>query len=339
MIDIRAIDPIAYAGALVALWNNRAEATFPLDERLLIQQLRMESAPKACFGAFDAEGKLIGSTLVKRPTTAAPDGGRPRKGYLSYIVVDEDHGRRGVGSRLLGEAESWLSSRDTRSLSFGSDTYHFFPGLPLDGSPSTASLGAFLESNGFAFPDGPVEEDLIADLERLDLAELAKKAPLAPGYRFSLYDESLAESTASFLRAEFPGRWHSDTMEAIDAGMRSEDLGLVLDEAEQRVVGFSRIYDSKSPILGPGVYWRALLGRAPGALGPIGISEAARGKGLGLALLGHCVRELAARGVGKMVIDWTSLGAFYAKLGFGPWKAYRMCSKLLEASRASSSPE
>jgi len=68
-------------------------------------------------------------------------------------------------------------------------------------------------------------------------------------------------------------------------------------------------------------------------LGPIGVSASVRGKGLGLALLRLCLEELAKRGVEATVIDWTDLGAFYAKMGFIPWKAYRYCKKALWTER------
>ncbi len=331
MIEIRAIDPIAEAARIVEAWHGRASTTFPLDERLLLQQLRMESAPKACFGAFDAEGKLVGAALAKRANRPGPDGAVPNAGFLSFIVVDARLSRRGIGSRLLAEAEAWLAGMGADSLRFGSDRYHFFPGAPLDDSPSSKSLRAFLEARGFAIDGARVEEDLIADLRSLDLKALAELAPIAPGYRFRFYEDSLRGAVEAFFQAEFPGRWSADTFEALDAGMRGADLALLQGEGSGEIVGFSRVYDPASPILGPGTYWRALLGDAPGGLGPIGVSRSVRGRGLGLAFLRLCVQALAARGVGKMVIDWTGLGPFYAKMGFSPWKAYGPRSKALRA--------
>jgi ribosomal protein S18 acetylase RimI-like enzyme len=344
------IDPVAASKAIVDLWNRRLGAAFPLDERLLLQQLRMERKPSLCLAALDrgstTEGRLrapgprlidpddrlIGAALVKADIGPDPEG-KNRAGYLSFIVVDESQSRRGIGSGLLEGAESWLSGRGVGRLELGGDSYHFFPGQPLDGSSASTALGAFLDARGFETGEEPIEEDLIANLSDLDWASLAGRSPLAAGYRFRFYEASLREALEEFLAREFPGRWRSDTVEALEAGMRELDLTLLQEETSGAIVGFSRIYDSGSPILGPGLYWRELMGKAPGALGPIGIAESARGRGLGLALLRLCMEELAKRGVRAMVIDWTSLGAFYAKMGFAPWKAYRYRSKALPEGR------
>jgi ribosomal protein S18 acetylase RimI-like enzyme len=345
MLEVRPLDPLSSPQSIVSLWNRRLGAAFPLDERLLLQQLRMERGPSLCLGAFDAaagpgdrlvgpDQRLVGIALAKlarRPGPEGGAGGEAPEGFLSFIVVDEAASRRGLGSRLLGLAESWLVERGARRLRLGGDRYHFFPGLPLDGSPASAALGAFLDARGFETGPEAIEEDLIADLSALDLRTLALRSPLVGGYRFRLYEESLREATEAFLRREFPGRWYFDTLDALGAGMRGIDLALLQEEATGGIVGFSRIYDGGSPVLGPGIYWRGLMGGSPGALGPIGVAESARGRGLGLALLRLCMEELAGRGVRTMVIDWTSLGEFYAKMGFAPWKAYRYRSKKLLA--------
>jgi predicted N-acetyltransferase YhbS len=331
-MDIRPMDPIAEAGELIKLWNRRIGAAFPLDERLFLQQLKMERGKALCAGAFDGRraprDRLVGFALGKAAIRPDPEA-RGLEGYLSCIIVDESISRSGVGGCLLSRIETWLRGLGAARLHLGGDTYHFFPGLPLDGSPASKALDAFLQKQGFRKSNDPATEDLIADLGKLDLAALAERAPLARGYRFSLYEDALRDDFLDFLGREFPGRWHLDAIEALDAGMRGRDLALLREEASDRIVGFSRIYDDESPVLGPGLYWRALMGVSPGALGPIGVSESARGKGLGLALLRLCLEELAGRGVRAMVIDWTDLAGFYAKMGFGPWKAYQYCSKEL----------
>jgi Predicted acetyltransferase len=334
MTLLRPIDPLAEAGALLELWNSRIGSSFPLDRRLLAQQLTLERGPKICLGAYEGTSgggeRLVGAALAKlqRVVPAQPATPAPLvQGYLSFIVVDEAASRRGMGTALLERAEAWLVEAGATRLNLGRDSYHFFPGIPLDGSPASQALAAFAAARGFDASADSVEEDLIADLRGLDLAALTARAPMAQGYRIRPYDEGLRDGTLDFLSAEFPGRWTSDTLEALEAGMRGRDLVLLMEESSGRVVGFSRIYDKDSPVLGPGVYWRNLMGDFPGGLGPIGVSKSVRGKGLGLALLRSCIEELAGRGVGNMVIDWTGLRDFYGKMGFRPWKAYRLCSK------------
>jgi GNAT superfamily N-acetyltransferase len=181
------------------------------------------------------------------------------------------------------------------------------------------------------YAEGQVEMDMIADLSSLDLRPPSGRDFSSPGYRFSLSSPSLRPSVLAFLSRCFPGRWESEISEAFAAGMRDEDLGLAVREADDAVVGFARIGDLRSPLIWPGLYWRGLLGASPGSLGPIGIDPACRGLGLGLDLLRASLAELKRRCVRNTIIDWTDLGDFYAKLGFAPWKRYRIMTKSLNA--------
>jgi GNAT superfamily N-acetyltransferase len=333
MNPVSRLDPARDREGLLALWASCLGQDFPLDARLLDQQLRLERDEFLLLGIREpgSEG-LLGAALVKRARRPGPDGTLPSHGNLSFILVAPEARRKGHGSALLEAARAWLRERSASVLHLGRDRYHFFPGAPLDESPGSAALAAFLAARGFV----PANEecDLIADLRDLDFPALGKRAPIAPGYAFRLYEPSLLPATKAFFRANFPGRWKDDTMEALEAGMRHADLALLVEEAGGAVVGFARIYDAESTVLGPGVYWRAAMRSAdgvlaPGGLGPIGVDESRRGLGLGLGLLRASLEELAARGVRQTMIDWTDLADFYAKLGFRVWKRYRMWSSAL----------
>jgi predicted N-acetyltransferase YhbS len=110
--------------------------------------------------------------------------------------------------------------------------------------------------------------------------------------------------------------------------MRCSDLLVMKDGREGgRIIAFSRIYSGDSTILGPSVFWRNLLGEHWGGLGPMGVDPARRGLGLGLRLLYESLVILKKRGVNFMVIDWTDLPGFYARMGFTVWKTYSMFGK------------
>jgi GNAT superfamily N-acetyltransferase len=55
-------------------------------------------------------------------------------------------------------------------------------------------------------------------------------------------------------------------------------------------------------------------GVAKGVFGPTGVSEAARGRGIGAALLLACLHDMRAQGYAYAVIGWTGPQAFYAKV-------------------------
>jgi len=313
------MEPIDEAG-LLRLWNEATGDDFPLDGRLLSQQLALDTDPRRCFAYRDDSGRLVAAALAKMAARPGPSGAPPARGYLSFIVVDRSLRRRGIGSRLLAAAEDWLAGLGAEGVRLGQDHYHCFPGLPVGAAFEPAV--AFAAARGFR-PEGD-ECDLIADL-RETRVDAALATPPA-GYEYRYYRRSDDAALESFAARCFPGRWAAELREAIAAGMRPADLVLAVENAGGAVVGFSRIYDESSPVLGPGLYWRGLLGPDPGALGPIGVDSARRGLGLGMGLLQFCVGELKARGVKNMVIDWTDLLDFYGKMGFTEWKRYRTMS-------------
>lgn len=324
-------DPIEATRAVLELWNRALGTRFPLDAALWTQQLRMERGEKVLLAAYGdgtgTGGPLLGFALVKWAGRRAADGALPGHGNLSAFLVAPEARRRGLGSALLARAEAWLRERGAARLHLGRDSYHFFPGAPLDGDPGSEALLAFLAARGFALENE--EHDVYAELGELDLEALGRTVKRAPGYATLPYEPRLRAATEAFFKANFPGRWYADTMEAIDAGMRPQDLLVLLEEASGAVVGFSRIYEASSTVLGPGVYWRGIMGSAPCGLGPIGVDESRRGLGLGLRLLYDSLVELRRRGGRGMMIDWTDLVDFYAKMGFRTWKSYRMASKEL----------
>ncbi len=316
------IKPEAHASGLVRLWNAAAGREFPLDERLFLQQLSMDTDPRRCFAYTEPDGTIIAAALVKRAARPGASGIVPKTGYLSSLVVDAAHRRTGLARALMTEARTWLNSLGATTIRLGSDHYHLLPGRPIEAGKGYEALKAFTASVGFL---GEREEyDLMAKLATTSTPVSEDRT--GSRYVFRPYRPGERDEVLAFIRSNFPGRWTHEAAEAIDAGMRPEDLMLALDLADGAVVGFSRVYDDTSPILGPGVYWRDLMGRKPGGLGPIGVDSSRRGAGLGLGLLSHCVRELRSRGVETMVIDWTDLIDFYGKLGFTVWKRYEPMS-------------
>src|SRR6266536_5293716 len=53
-----------------------------------------------------------------------------------------------------------------------------------------------------------------------------------------------------------------------------------------------------------------------GLIGCVGVDEAARGKGVGLALLVKAMENMRERGIEGVLIDWVVIRGFYENLGF-----------------------
>ena len=316
------LEPEARAAGLVSLWNAAAGREFPLDERLFLQQLRLDTDPRRCFAFVEPDGAIVAAALAKRAARPGASGEVPDVGYLSWLVVRESSRRQGLATALIEEARAWLSPLGATRLRLGSDHYHLMPGRPLETGAGYDALGAFAARQGF-MPEN-VEYDLVCDLATTPPPPVPDRS--GGRYDFRCYRSGEREAVLAFMRGNFPGRWSHEAAEALDAGMRPEDLMIAIDRQDGSVAGFSRIYDGYSTILGPGVYWRRLMGRKPGGLGPIGVDAAKRGAGLGLGLLSASVLELRSRGVEIMAIDWTDLIDFYGKIGFKVWKRYEPMS-------------
>lgn len=320
-------DPLLVKNELLSLWNRCLGSEFPLDTRLFVQQISLDRDLHVFFTARDeASGMLIGAVLAKRAMRPNLNGEIPARSYISCILVAPEFQHKGIGKNLLKTAESWCRHQHAATIALGSDYFHFFPGPPYNATAESDHAIAFSEASGYT--KGTIEEDVIANVQSLDIPlPPASRTTKAPGFHIACSAQELRPRIFDFFIRAFPGRWNNEIHEAFAAGMRDEDLVLVIRDSDQSVAGFARIYDEESPILGPGLYWRALLGPNPGALGPIGIDAAYRGLGLGMDLLRAALAELKARGIRNTVIDWTDLGAFYAKLGFVPWKRYVMMQK------------
>jgi GNAT superfamily N-acetyltransferase len=101
----------------------------------------------------------------------------------------------------------------------------------------------------------------------------------------------------------------------------------VIASLDGEPVGYALFFPNFSTFLGkPGLYLEDLY-----------VRPAARGQGVGRALLEHCARVAVDRGWGRMewtVLDWNEPSiAFYKKLGAEPladWTVFRVTGKSLE---------
>ena len=254
----------------------------------------------------DSEGGILGFVAIKKPPTRFHKVGDPDAMHVSAIAFTEPS----VGVDLFGTAKSMLKDRGISRLIFGTDSRHFFPGLPTD----IPQLVDFLTIQGFEF----VGEQI--DLER-DVADYELSKPLPDEVEFRPLLPSDHDSLVNFLEAEFPGRWKYDTLWKIEKEGRYDFVfGLI---HERRIKGFAILQDEthKCPI--GGAVWRSDLGENWGSLGPIGVSASSRGLGWGGALLGASLDHLRQLGCRRTIIDWTTLEEFYGKHGFAATRHYK----------------
>lgn len=287
-------------------WGARAEL-YPLEERAWRNRLAAHHDPTLLLGAF-AGDQLVGVTHGRTPTASWLPAG---VGWVSLLAVAGPWQGRGVGGRLLAELFARLRERGARTYRLGSDANHLLPGPPQESSPALWRLARRAGARFLA-----TEHDLHVDL-RLE----PPAAPLPPGWRVRDDDPAAA---LEFVTRAFPGRWTAEVGAYLAAG--ATVLTLQRD-GEARADGFCAVFTGDEAVLGPSLHWRRALmadvADRPGGMGPLGVSESARGSGLGLALVRAGAVWLANRGATDAVINWTTLTPFYGKLGARVWRTYQ----------------
>jgi GNAT superfamily N-acetyltransferase len=75
--------------------------------------------------------------------------------------------------------------------------------------------------------------------------------------------------------------------------------------------------------------YEPLLGPEAGAIGCVGVAEAARGGGVGSAMVAGASELLRDAGTRACDIGWTRRERFYARLGYRRWRRYHMARRRL----------
>ncbi len=240
------------------------------------------------------------------------------QGWIDALAVRPDAQRQGIGSALLAWAEGWLRAQGSRRVSLGGSLRPFVPGLPIAAGEAAR---AFFLHRGYAEEGAvwDVARDLADYLPAPDVPTDAVLRPVRPGEEAILLD---------FLAREFPGRWHFEAQEFLREGGRPSDWLLLWPLHGEAPLGFCQITleDSLRPLER---FYPQGLPRPWGQYGPLGVAQAARGRGYGAAIVDGAARHLRALGVRGCVIDWTDLVAFYGKFGFKPYRHYLMLAKTL----------
>lgn len=307
---------------VVELWNDNIGALYPMDVRFFKQNFENDRQYKKILGAMEG-GKLAGLIIYKQ-WTAISGVIQPNTtiGYINSLIVDMKYRHSGVGTKLLELAERELESRGVKKIYIGSDTFHFFPGIPSE----FIILEKFLTNKGYEM--GELFYDVICDISRVELEKLPNmKLNEDERYKVVTFNYKDKEDLLGFFRRCFSGRWYQEIIDYFDMGVRERDIVVLKDN--NKIIGFARIYDKDSTVIGPGIYWRGLLGDNYGGLGPIGIDADYRKQGLGLTILYKSLEILKSREVEKMVIDWNEILDFYGMFNFMPWKVYKRAFKKL----------
>ena len=291
----------------IRIWNAASHTDYLITERFLRYNM-IPSTGEVIEGRVavhhgEAVGFVLACAVMDDPTIIL--------GWVSAIAVQPLAQRQGIGSELLTWAESWLKEKGCRRVRLGGNLRPFLPGLPYVMRQNVV----FFNKHGYEpSPDQPYEYDIARSLKDYQPIYTGPNhvalSPMQPGEEPLLLE---------FLHREYPGRWEFETHEFVKNGGRASDFLLLRVKGE--VQGFCRLTlsDSERPMER---FYPQRLPQPWGQFGPLGLSKAVRGQGLGGYLIDAAAIQLKSLGVDGCVVDWTSLVELYGKFGFKVYNQY-----------------
>lgn len=298
--------------ALICLHDEIYAPGFAIDERLLwaktIASPRYEAANS---WRMMRNGECVGAIACKQPGTW--QGAAAHVLPITGLWTTDP----GAAAALLARVEAEAIRQGFSTLQFGGDADHLWPSLPA-GSDLVAG---FLTTAGFA----ATHESYDVERDLADYTPPAGALESLQGCTVRRATPADGEVLAEFFGRAFPGRWRQDGLRRW--AQAPQDLVILI--ADDRVEGFAITQRDGTDHPIAGANWHLNLGPNWAALGPIGLSEATRGRGWGHGLLAWALRDLQQQGARRTIIDWTVLLDFYGRHGFERARTYQHFSKSL----------
>lgn len=300
---------------MVELWNENSNKQYHVSEKVL-QQKVFKDKDTFFEGSFLLlyDSKLVGFVVSKinRGELSEYDN----CAWISILIVDSCHRNKGYGKELYNKAEEQLYKLGIKKIILGGELDNFFSGIP---EPSLQAM-VFFARRGFQLNEED-HYDLGADISQIDLSKRDISMNQDNEFSTKVMLEEQKDKLNTFFDETFPGRWKAEIFDYIEHGGALKNVLLLWQR--EKIVGFCKVFISEA--ISDLDFVR---GKNWGSLGPIGISEEVRGKGLGNRILYDSLKDLQIRGAKNVIIDWTILKDFYGQFGFTPLRTYRGAYKL-----------
>ncbi|KAI9734309.1 MAG: hypothetical protein M1834_002413 [Cirrosporium novae-zelandiae] len=307
------------------LWEKTLSATYPITKERLTDLLTRD------------HGRHFAALLVTDPSDwrewpiigfiatymygGGGDDGETRNGYISVIMVDPVHQRKGLGSAMVEWAQHMLYKKyGIEKLPVGSVFPRFWPGVPKDLSKNALE---FFENEGTMEPENDCI-DLYQDITNYKApVELVARAE-KEGYTFhplhpSQFSECLVGQRKNF--SSYTG-WVSKYEDLHHMHRDFEIMTCFTPTGQQ--VGWTLMTSCDSPILQDFAF-TPVVGPKTGVVACVGVDEGYRNKGIGLAMLVRTLEDMKRRGVEMVFVDWVTMRGYYEKVGFETWRGYLGC--------------
>lgn len=304
-----------WVSQIVNLWNRELGADFPMRETLFVQNSIYDPnvLQSGSNVVVNDQDQIVGFVITKCVQDKKETLLNQEVGWIQTLLVDSRFRKNGIGSVLLEKAEKALQKQGCKTMFLGRDPAHYFPGIPLEYEDTKM----WFEKRNYHAAE--VASDLIKVYKPDEKFDFIKPKDI----EVSLIKNK--DELLSFLHRCFPGRWEYEAKRYFNNGGTGREF--VVFRKENKIIGFCRINDFKSPIIGPNIYWAPLFNEGVGGVGPLGIDKNERKNGYGLAIVKAGISFLRERQMNTIIIDWTGLLDFYKKIDYKVWKQYQQYSK------------
>jgi beta-N-acetylhexosaminidase len=310
MASIRPFEPERDAAAVFELWRATIGQQWPLPAQ------RFHSIILNPFAAGHRvatdSNRVVGFAAAHRAWETAATA------TLTLLLVAPDMRRRGIGTALHDATLAHLRAQGIRHVLLGAGAVHFWEGVP-DNCPEAL---AFFQARGWTLT-GTVY-DLIQDVHDVRLPpDLTKRVGgtvrfTTPTARDEIHD------LFAFVAREFPN-WLAEYRAIVERDTIADYL--IGRDKGGAIVASLIMFSPQSDQARADGTWSVLLGTAMGALGCVGVAEAERSRGIGLALVARGAEIVRERGGQTCHIHWTAVPGFYERLGYHIWHSFAMSSR------------
>ncbi|KAJ5130447.1 uncharacterized protein N7515_006486 [Penicillium bovifimosum] len=263
----------------------------------------------------------MGSKLVGFCLAYTNAHGAPNTAYIAVLAVSPDYQRQGVGISLLEETRACFRAKfSLNTVKLGSSFPRFWPGIPRD-LPETVQH--FFTHRGFRLnPPSARSVDLYQDIRDFHSPEKYVTRARERGFRFAPLKSEDYEACLVGQRRNFSdkGGWveayvtlHPD---------KYPDCVMTAFDSQGQQVGWTLML-GPSDALNEGWAFPQTCGPNTGLIGAVGIDEAHRKHGIGLAMICHAIENMKQRGIEGVFVDWVALDGWYEQVGFETWRSYR----------------
>ncbi|MDR4890338.1 GNAT family N-acetyltransferase [Fredinandcohnia sp. QZ13] len=306
---------VQWESQVINLWNRELGSDFPMRDTLFKQNSIQDPSvlSSGSYLAVNEQDQVIGFVISKYVQDKTEALVNREIGWIQALLVDSHFRKNGIGSVLLEKAEKALEKQGCKTIFLGRDLAHYFPGILLQ----FKGTKEWFEKRGYQASG--IESDLIRIFAPYE--KFVFQTP--KDIEVSLIENK--DELVSFMHRCFPGRWEYEAKQYFENGGTGREF--VVFRKDNKIIGFCRINDPESPIIGPNVYWAPLFNEGVGGVGPLGIDKEERKNGYGLAIVKAGISFLRERQINTIIIDWTGLLDFYKKIDFKVWKEYQQYSK------------